>query len=75
METVKSSHVLAIASCLATEALCVSAILYWEIFLVNDNVTINICHRHLGCWYEIEVVNLTMIHLTFLVWQLSCTIA
>ena len=75
MQTVKATHVLTIRTSLTTETLCVCAVLYWEILLVEDNVTVDVCYRNLCGWDKVEVVYLTMVHLTFLVRKLSCAIA
>ena len=74
MQTVQAANVLTIASCLATETLCVGAVLYRQIFLVEDDVTIDIRNRYFSRRNQIEIIHLAVVHLTFLVGQLTCTI-
>ena len=74
MQTVESAHILAIATSLATEALCVGTVLDGKILLVEDDITVDICYRYLGGGDEIEVVNLAVIHLSLLVGQLTCAV-
>ena len=74
MQTVQSTHVLAITSCFTTEALGVGAVLDGQVLLVENHVTIDVCHRHLSRRNEVEIIHLTMIHLTFLVGKLTCAI-
>ena len=74
VQTIQAAHVLTIRACLATEALCIGTVLDRQVFLVEDYVTVDIRHRHFGCGNQVEVIHFAMIHLSFLVGQLSCTI-
>ena len=72
VQAVQATNVLAIATSLTTEAGRVSAALDREILLIEDNVAEDVGYRNLGCRDEEEVVEISVIHLTLLVWQLTC---
>ena len=46
MKAVQTAYILAIRTCLATETLRVSAVLYRQLSLINDDVTIEVRHRY-----------------------------
>ena len=75
MQTVQSTHVLAVAAGLAAEALCVCAVLDRQLCLVKNHVAVDIGDRNLGGGDEVEVVHLAVIHLSLLVRQLSRAVA
>ena len=68
MQTVQTTYVLTIRASLTTEALCVCTVLDRKILLVENHVAVNIRNGHLGCWDEIEIIYLTVVHLTFFIW-------
>ena len=72
VQTVQATNVLAVATSLTTEAGRVSAALDREILLVEDNIAEDVGYRNLGCRDEEEVVEISVVHLTLLVWQLTC---
>ena len=55
--------------------MCVCAVLDGQVFLVEDNIAVDVCYGNLSRWDKIQVVNLTMIHLSLLVRQLSRAVA
>ena len=75
MQAIQSTHVLAIAACFTTEALCVGTVLDGQLALVENHVAVDVRHRNLSSRDKVEVINLAMIHLAFLVGQLSCAVA
>ena len=75
VQAVQAAHVLAIRACLAAEALGVGAVLDGEVFLVEDDVAVDVRHGHLGGGDEVEVVQLAVVHLALLVGQLACAVA
>ena len=75
MQTIQAAHILSIRTGLAAEALSVSAVLNGQVFLIEDDVAIDIRDGHLSGGNQIEVVHFSVIHLTFLVGQLACAIA
>jgi len=72
VQAVQATNVLAVATSLTTEAGRVSAALDREVLLVEDNIAEDVGYRNLGSRDEEEVVEISMIHLTLLVWQLTC---
>ena len=75
MKTVQTTNILAVRACFATETLCIGTILDRQLGFVQNNVTVNIRHRYLGSRNQVEIVYLAVVHLTFLVRQLACTVA
>ena len=75
VQTVQATHILAIGTSFATEALGVGAVLDGEVLLVDDDITIDVGDGHFGGWDEIEIVNLAVVHLSLLVGQLACAVA
>ena len=75
VQTIQAAHILAITACLATEALRISAVLDGQIFFGDNHIAVDICHGNLGGRNQIEVVEIAMVHLTFLVGQLTRAIA
>ena len=75
VQAVQSSHVLAVRACFAAEALGVGAVLDGEVFLVEDDVAVDVGDWHLGGRDEVEVVQPAVVHLPFLVGQLSCSVS
>ena len=49
VQSIKASHVLAVASGFAAEALGVGAVLYRQLFLVENHIAVDVGHRHFGC--------------------------
>ena len=74
MQAIQSAYILAITSCFTTETLRVSTVLDGQIFLFDDDITIDIGYRYLGSGNQIEVVQIAMIHLSFLVRKLTSAI-
>ena len=74
MQTIQTAYILTIRTCLATEALGVCTVLDGEFLLVNNNITVDVGHWHLGGRNQIEVVQTAMVHLSLLVGQLTSTI-
>ena len=75
VQAVQAAHILAVAACLATEALRVGAVLDGEFLLVEDDIAVDVRDRHLGGGDEVEVIDLGVVHLSFFVWQLACAVA
>ncbi len=75
MQTVETADILAVGPCLATEACRVGTVFLRELFAGDDDIAIDIGHRHLGGRDHVEFVFVDEIHLAFLVRQLSCAIA
>ena len=75
VQTVESAHILTVTSGFAAEAGRIGTTLDGEFFLVEYLVAENVGYRHLGSRYEVEIVQVGMIHLAFLIGQLSCAIA
>ena len=75
MQAVQSANILAVATSLTAETLCVCAVLDGQVFLIEDNVAVDVCYGNLSRWDKIQVVYLTMIHLSLLVRQLSRAVA
>ena len=74
MQAVKPANVFTVRTGLAAETLRIGAILYRQLFLVKDDVPVDIGHRHLSGRYQVQVVYFTMIHLALFVWQLPCSV-
>ena len=75
MQTVQSTNILTIGTSLTTEALRIGTILDRQLCLVQYHVAIDIGYRNLSSGDEVEIVNLAMIHLSFLVRQLTRAVA
>ena len=75
MEAVQTTHILTIRPSFAAEAGRVSGVAYGQILLLEDDVTIDIRHRHLSRGDEIEVVHRSVVHLPFLVGELTRAVA
>ena len=71
MQTVQTADILTIAACLAAETLRVCTVLDRQLGLVKNDIAVDVRHRNLSGRNEIEVVHLAVVHLTFLVGQLS----
>ena len=67
VQTVQSAHVLTVATSLSAETLGVGAVLDGQLLLVENHVAIDIRHRHLSRWNQIEVIHLAVVHLSFLI--------
>ena len=74
MQTVQATYVLTVRTGLATETLCIGTVLDWQLLLVKDYITVDVCNRNLGCRDEIEVIKIAVVHLTLLVGELACTV-
>ena len=74
MKTVQTAYILAIGTRFATEALCVCAVLNGQILLVKNDIAIDVCDRYFGSRNQIEIIYLTVVHLSFFVGQLSRSI-
>ena len=72
VETIETLHVCAVTASLAAETRCVGAMLDWELLGVEDFVAVDVGDWHFGGGHEVEVVNLAVVHLAFLVGQLTC---
>ena len=75
MQTVKSAHILTIRTSLSAEACRISTTLDRQVFLVENNISEDICHRYLGSRDEVKVIEVTMVHLSFFVRKLTCAIS
>ena len=75
MQTIQATHILTVRACLTTETFRVCAVLDREVLLVENYVTIDVCDRYLSSWNQIEVIHFAMVHLSFLVWKLTCAVA
>ena len=75
MQTVQSAHVLTVGARLATEASRVGGIAYGQVLLVQDDVAVDIGHRHLSRGDEVEVVHADVVHLPLLVGELARAVA
>ena len=71
MQSVQTTYILTVTTCLTTETSRISATLDRQILLVKNLIPEDIRHRNLSRRDKIEVVKVGMIHLTFLVWKLS----
>ena len=74
MQAVQATHVFPVGTGFATEALRVGTVLYRELFLVEDDVAVDIGYRDFGRRYQIQIIDFAMIHLPFLVGELTGTI-
>ena len=75
MQAVKSAYIFAVRTGFATEAGRISCVFYRKIFLVENYIAVNIGYRYFSCRNQIQIVYLTVVHLTFFVGQLSCAIS
>ena len=75
VQTVEATYILAVAACLAAETCRVGAVLFGKLFLAEDHVTVDIGHGHFCRGDKIEVIYLTVVHLSLLVGELSCAVA
>ena len=75
MEAVQTTHILTIRPSFAAEAGGVSRVAHGQILLLEDDVTIDIRHRHLSRGDEIEVIRRSVVHLPFLVGELTRAVA
>ena len=73
MQTVQTTNILTVAASLAAETSRVSTTLDRQILLVEDHIAEDVGDRNLSSRDEEQVVEVGMIHLTFLVRQLTCT--
>ena len=73
MQTVQTSHVLAVGTCLAAEARSVGGHLLREVVVTKDDISEYVRDRNLGCRDEIEVIKSYIVHLGLLVRQLAGT--
>src|SRR5574344_170619 len=74
MQTVQSANVFSVRTCFTTEACRICTAFDREVFFFKDDIAENICYRNFRRRNKIEVVHFAMIHLSFLVWQLSCSV-
>ena len=72
VQAVQAANILTVATSLTTEAGRVSTALDREILLVKNHITEDVGYRNLSSRDEEEVVEIRVIHLTLLVWQLTC---
>ena len=73
VEAVKSANVLSIATGLSSEARRVGAALDGQVALIEYFVPENVSYGHFGRGYQVEIVELCVIHLSLFVGQLSST--
>ena len=71
MKTVQTAYILAVRTRLATETLRVCAVLNRQLSLVQNDVAIEVGHRHLSRRNQIEIIHLTVVHLTLFIRQLA----
>ena len=74
MEAVQTANILTIRTCFAAETLCVSTVLDGQFLFVENHITIDICHGHFCRRNQVEVISCAVIHLAFLVGQLTCAV-
>lgn len=75
MQAIQSAHILTITACLTTEALRIGTILNRQILLLKDDIAIDIGNGNLGRRDEIEIILVAIVHLSFLVGQLTGTVS
>ena len=75
MQTVQSAHILAVRACFAAETLGVGTILDGEFLFVHDNIAIDVRYGNFGGGNQIQVVQIAVVHLSFLVGQLACAVS
>ena len=51
----------------------ISRNLYGELALVEDNIAVDVCYGDLCGGNKVEVISRSVIHLTLLIGQLTCT--
>ena len=75
MEAVEPSHILAVAARLTAPAWRIGTVLLWKLRLAEDDVAVHVGDRNLRCRYQIKIVEIDMIHLSFLVGELTGAVA
>ena len=75
MQTVKTSHVLAVRPGFTAEARRICGKFLRHCILLKNHVAEDVGHRHFGCRDEIKVVYVAVIHLSLLVGKLACAVA
>ena len=71
MQTVQATYIFSIRTGFTTETLGISTVLNRQLFLIQNHVAINICYRNLCCRNQIQIIQIAVIHLAFLIRQLS----
>ena len=75
MQAVQSANILAVGTGFSTKTLCIGTVLDRQVFLIENNITIDIGDRNLCRRNQIEVVKVAMVHLSFFIRQLTCAVA
>ena len=73
VEAVESADILAIRTCLPTEAWSICSHLNRKIIVAENHIPVDVRNRNLSCRYEIEVIGCSVVHLAFLVRKLACS--
>ena len=73
VQTVESANVLSVRACLTTEARGVCRQPLRDFILLEDNVSEDISYRNLCGRHHIEIVQISVVHLPFLVRKLAGT--
>ena len=71
MQTVESAHILAVASCLATETCRISTVLHRKLISRDYDIAIEVGDRDLCGRDHVELIFIDKIHLPFLVGELA----
>ena len=71
VQTVQSTYILSVGSCLTTETRRIGRHLDREIGLVQDHIPIDIRHRNLSRRNQIEIIEIYVVHLPLLIGKLS----
>ena len=75
VQTVEAAYVFTVGTGFATEAGRVCTVLLRKILFFENHVTVDVGHRNFGSRNQVEVVEVAVVHLSFLVRKLSCTVA
>ena len=75
MKAVQSTYVLSIGTRFSSEAWGIAESLHWKVFFAQDNIAEEVGDRHLCRGNHVEVINLHVVHLTFLVRKLTCAVS
>src|SRR5664280_2558560 len=73
MKPVKSSDMSSPGACFPPEAWCICHIFNGKFFSIKNHIPLNIGNGNFSSGNEIEVIDIGMIHLPLLIWQLPRT--
>ena len=71
MQSIESSHILAVGASFASEARAVCSIFHWQVVTGNNFITQHVGHRNFCGWNGVKIVDGHVVHLTFFVGQLT----